>query len=97
MKTNHTQGEWVLIDNNPKDLLIRQGKKGFVIAEVTTGVAQFIGNREEADANARLIAAAPELLNCCIDMLRILELNPTYDNLYQRNKISHAIEKATQP
>jgi hypothetical protein len=62
MKTKHTQGEWKLRSGNPKDLHIRLGEKGFVIAEVTSGIERYIGNQEEAEANARLIATAPELL-----------------------------------
>ena len=50
--------------------------------------------KEEGLANANLILAAKLLLVCCIDQLRILELNPTNDNLYQRNKLKQAIEKA---
>ena len=51
---------------------------------------------EEQTANAKLIASAPDVLDCCIDILRILELKPNYVNLYQRNKLKRAIKKATE-
>ena len=53
------------------------------------------GDNEKSEANAKLITAAPELLSCCMDMLRIMELNPTNTNLYQRNKLTDLIQNAT--
>ena len=96
METKHTKGEWVRERTFNHAINVTAGKKGFVIAEVTgNSVIHFIGNEEEAEANARLITAAPDLLDCCMDILRIMELNPTNDNLYQRNKIGATIRKAT--
>ena len=71
MKTTHTAGEWTLNEQNREDMTIRAGKNGFVIAEVTsTGVAHFIGNQSEAEANARLIAASPDLLEALQTLLK---------------------------
>lgn len=55
-----------------------------------------IQGKEQRIANAKLIAAAPEMLDALMDVVRILESNPTYTNLYQRNKINALIEKATE-
>ena len=87
METNYTKGEWM-------------AKEGQIYATGTGKTLALIPyfdeeNKEEA-ANARLIAAAPELLNCCMDVLRIMDLKPTYTNQYQRNKIEDAIRKATE-
>jgi hypothetical protein len=60
MKTNHTPAPWVLKSNNLKDLHIRKGDKGNVIAEVCQ--SGLMADQPEALANAQLIAAAPELL-----------------------------------
>ena len=58
----HTNTDWTF-ENIFGRLIVTSGKRGFVIAEVTNrGVAHFLGNEEEAIANAKLIAAAPDLL-----------------------------------
>jgi len=70
MTTHHTPGEWHLSDNNREDMHVRAGAKGFVIAEVNSQSAQFIGNQREAQANAQLIASAPELLSALTALLK---------------------------
>jgi len=76
MNTQHTSGQWVLNQNNRADMNVRAGEKGFVIAQVTSdGVAHFIGNQSEAEANARLIAAAPELLEALQNCMSWFYLN----------------------
>ena len=87
METNYTKGEWYAKEGDIH--LIETGKTIALIPYYDKE------NKEEA-ANARLIAAAPELLNCCMDVLRIMDLKPTYTNQYQRNKIEDAIRKATE-
>jgi len=58
-------------------------------------IPYYDNGNEEQQANAKLIAVAPQLLDACIDTLRILNLNPTNDNLYQRNKLTSLINQAT--
>lgn len=65
MKTNYTDANWVTERPMNNTINITAGKQGFVIAQVTSDcITHFIGNTEEAAANARLIAAAPKLLKC---------------------------------
>lgn len=67
------------------------------IADEKTGntIAVIYNQKDGSDKQiANLIAIAPELLEALADVLRILNLEPTYDNLYQRNKIEALINKA---
>jgi len=61
MKTQHTAGPWIIQEHKDKNFGIdlTEGKKGKVICNVTS---HYIAEHQEAQANARLIAAAPELL-----------------------------------
>jgi hypothetical protein len=73
-KQKHTKGEWKI--ENPINRLINvtAGDKGFVIASVTRDcITHFIGNTEEADANAKLIAASPELLEVSMALWKALQ------------------------
>ena len=64
MKTQHTPGPWAIYVNAPSDVVIRKMSKGgyelCAIARVSSGYA-----------NARLIAAAPELLEACMAMIEL--------------------------
>ena len=95
MKTTHTAGEWTLNEQNREDMTIRAGKNGFVIAEVTsTGVAHFLGNQSEAEANARLIAASPDLLEALQSCLNWAK-NGNQEHLIVFEAAQAAINKAT--
>ena len=60
MENKFTKGQWVI--EAGLQLNITAGKNGFVIANVTKdGIFKMIGNEAEGYANAKLIAAAPEL------------------------------------
>lgn len=84
--SEYTKGNWAT-------------KEGQIYSEQTGKthalIPYFDSDNKEDNTNASLIAAAPELLKACIDTLRILELNPTNTNLYQRNKLEYLIKKAT--
>lgn len=86
MKTLHTQGQW-----HEHDGQIYPTETGKTLAIIP----YYNEINKEQIANAKLIAAAPEMLAACEDTLRILNLNPTYDNQYQRDKLTHLINKAT--
>ena len=67
----HTPGPWAHfgIANPPVEIrVIRNGAAGRVIAFVVTEADEF-------EANARLIAAAPDLLDACNDLLNCTDLN----------------------
>ena len=56
--TTHTPPNWI-IETSRQDHQIK--KNGFVIAEVTGGRKFTAFSSEEGEANARLIAAAPQM------------------------------------
>ncbi|MDH1299708.1 hypothetical protein [Achromobacter sp. GD03932] len=66
MTTNHTEGPWAVSPENPK--IIKPADQFGMASNVIIGSAAghpnsgFFPTDEEAIANARLIAAAPELL-----------------------------------
>ena len=63
METKHTKGEWkTFIDEN--DIIIETSEKVDAIASIIGGVGY-----KEDEANAKLIAAAPELLEALQDLL----------------------------
>ena len=71
MTDTHTPGPWVVgrrdDDGNGMDFLIDAPHK----TTAFIGAAFDISNREEQAANARLIAAAPDLKNVCKDAARL--------------------------
>jgi hypothetical protein len=105
METKFTKGEWIVEDRtNP--INVTCGKKGFVITQVTnTQISHFLGNEQEAKANAKLIAAAPkilmELANAVVTIQKLLSLLSLDDNakaIYQREIYKHeqVIREATE-
>ena len=66
----HTPGPWIICDKQeePRTVKIGTGENGWL------GVAQSFGDtQEEATANAKLIAAAPDLLEACKGLVEYLE------------------------
>lgn len=88
MKNNvkHTKGPWIEItDNENYDII---GKDGTMICSINTSLV-----KEKWEANARLIASAPELLEACKDALA----DWTQDRYMDENTLAHlrnAISKA---
>jgi hypothetical protein len=84
MKTKHTKGEWHVTPNGEYVGTLGQGK---------TGVCMILmKGREEGQANAKLIASAPELLEALLAVQKDLEqfsLLPSTENL-----VNNAILKA---
>lgn len=101
--SKHTPGPWGIGDS---DLPVSQlavmsrantGRKHSTIARVVN--PDFVGMTPfEGEANARLIAAAPELLAACrIAVLALAALQPTCPTLIREYEIvSAAIAKATR-
>lgn len=94
MKNNHTPAPWIVANYN--DFYVVEGSNGVDLCE---------GN-ENAEYNAQLMSAAPELLESTKAMLEFIEgLNKpktrTYDPDYKKNidnmiaSAKEAIEKAT--
>jgi len=87
MKTQHTKGTWQL----QKDNCIINIDGGAIICQM--GSAD--NNDIQKDANAKLIAAAPELLDALTEVQKLLELTP-YDNLNLQDLVNNAIIKASK-
>lgn len=88
MKTKHTQGEWQSRSED-SDLYIYSPMHGAIatIPKVIYG-----NNSEEHKANAKLIAAAPDLLEALIEMV---EYNVDTHHSHV-TKAKAAIKKATE-
>ncbi len=112
MKVQHTQGKWMLAiaGKNVHGTDTHQIISGIPYESAMGGdtetpicdIAQY-GTDEEAKANAKLIAAAPELLEALKEVRKSLdEQYQTKDELippsivYAYNKIAEVIEKATK-
>jgi hypothetical protein len=67
MKTAHTQGEWKAIG-----LEIRHKNRGLILANVYSHLP-INQSREEAEANAQLIAHAPELLQMVYNLKQCIK------------------------
>ncbi len=90
----HTPGPWHLISvgDGPETLAVADATRTSLLTVVTEGRTYFAGVYEDADA--RLIAAAPDLLDALKDALCCLEVcGKDYD--YAVGKASAAIAKAT--
>lgn len=88
MINKHTAGKWELEAGTR--LNVTAGKSGFVIANITKdGISHMIGNEAEALANAKLIAAAPELLQMVYDLKECVK-RLSQDNLSQYDRDTEA-------
>jgi hypothetical protein len=89
--SKHTPGPWEIYTHNPDGSGLHiKSTKGGVIAKLFNP-----GLREMLEANARLIAAAPELLDACEDVLYGIN-HKIDDNAIKRmtNWLQQAISKA---
>ncbi len=106
MNTNHTPAPWIICECEDNDAILSIEQDGSklidedpsIIAEVDLqgdGITPEIGR-----ANARLIAAAPNLLTACQRILQSIEWRDTYDRMTpeeQAATLRAAIAEATQP
>lgn len=93
MKNLHTPGPWRVnkkVNTSVEQATAPQGMVLICQCEDPDGARI---NKEDA-ANARLIAAAPELLEA---LKAIVELNIFNDSIKGFDKAQRAIQKATQP
>lgn len=104
MKTKHTKGEWIACKiTNTTNCSVRTKERPELIIIPTnlTEVNETIHNDllAEAIANAKLIAAAPDLLHACDAVLTAWHSKPP--NMYRKEpahlqQIRGAINKATE-
>lgn len=87
-ESKHTPGPWKTHDN-----IGRKGELG-IIADVAPCIIAIMGNAKEwpreAEANARLIAAAPDLLKACKKILAEIKEHKSLN----WSKLEAAISKA---
>ena len=87
MNTNHTPGPWHICGHDNGDLIMAVGDDEAVLATVY-GTAQ-----DEYAANARLIAAAPELFEACQQLLDYVEMTLAHDSSMSVNQIMEALKR----
>lgn len=93
MKTKHTQGTWEIRSNK---IFLKDTYKSIAIVCVQNNfdIAKFKAIEDtEAIANAQLIAAAPELLEACNELISLLRYHGYYYSS-EINKAETAIKKA---
>ena len=64
-----TQGDWKIANVDHREI----NANGIGICEIYYGESAFVPDKEEAIDNARLIAAAPDLLAVCKEAIKDLE------------------------
>ena len=96
MSAKHTPGPWrFYTEPQPNGCPIVGNGRGLMLAMLAHSV-NYPDQRDEANANARLIAAAPELLEALQDML-ILHAGISDDMVETLTRARAAIAKATNP
>jgi hypothetical protein len=92
MKTNHTPGPWNVEENSSPPLIWGNDYEK-PIAEVELHRSYASYGDGEAQANAQLIAAAPELLDACMVALGILDTG-TYAAAWVRHDAAKQLRAA---
>lgn len=100
----HTQGEWKVINPDVPSMQIVETPHHYLKVKVGDKKAINLGTSsmddyEEWEANAKLIAAAPELLFACRQALGIVDyIDPALEHNVKKivKQIDAAIKKATE-
>lgn len=87
--SKYTQGKWKVLEGT-KYRTFKVKSDGIIVAELNTEhYGSYFANDLTAQANAHLIASAPELLEGCKEVLcrivGLLETNCECDNTHQQN------------
>lgn len=94
MEFKGTKGEWEVYDNGNFPEIKLKGQYVGQICMMPYSNAEFekaVNSKEENEANAKLIAAAPELLQACIDVCNINNIDKL---LEAKKECKKAIQKA---
>lgn len=93
METKHTQGEWAIEVQNQYQL---------AIATKTQAICFIPKAAKNSEANAKLIAAAPDLLKACISALKdvqeinkMLIANGHHGYILMETELDEVIKKVT--
>ncbi len=87
-----TPGPWKVSDNNSSEPMPQPAFPGVRDCATDELICETFGTSEVCKANARLIAAAPELLE---ELEKVLAWIPTNSKMYDAGKAIDAIRKAT--
>lgn len=88
MKTKHTPGPWVVGTNGPNDHFIRDAGLSMIVDKINFPMSQ-------STANARLIAAAPELLEALEAVLSLYKSTGMSPEEHEVNRLVwNAVQKA---
>lgn len=94
MEMKHTQGEWEVGPKIGKGTIAINSDKGILIATVWFANPTHPVKKGAAKANAKLIAAAPELLEA-LEYIRREIRKEGVEDYFDTNIIAKAIKKAT--
>jgi hypothetical protein len=88
METKHTNGQWYVLPHSKQIYIAVQD-------EIIATINSFRITQGESEANAKLIAAAPELLECLLDIYNDIE---TWSELFpqQQERILSIIKRITE-
>lgn len=89
-EVKHTPGPWYVAHRGPENRLICN--RDITVAEVLDDCHP---DADQELANARLIAAAPELLEACQALVRAIDCRRTLDEIEATRAARKAISKAT--
>lgn len=94
--SKHTPGPWAMPDSG-KGRISKVGANGGWDGLIATAdCGDYARSKSEGLANARLIAAAPELLEACQALIAYCDKNPPMgDSLWSVQQMRAAIAKAT--
>lgn len=94
METKFTKGEWKILQGKSQRDVFESGR--LLATAYNNTVSKQNICLEEAIANAKLIAAAPDLLDSCIELFEYYKTECSIPNLEVLKKAQQAIKKATE-
>lgn len=95
MSTKHTPAPWEYQGGDNASVEVNIGETTANIDRQDKNTGQYVISREEMEANAKLIAAAPELLEALEELMKVYERNGQLLS-FDVNIARNAIKKATE-
>ena len=93
METKHTQGKWEYVGGDYYSVEINIGESTATLSRLEKNTDVICYERSEMEANAKLIAAAPDLLGACEELISLLKFHG-YLHSAEISKAQQAINKA---
>jgi hypothetical protein len=90
METIHTPAPWSIKKSKYGEQVLILNQKGIQIGKMETG---YLGVKQPLEANALLVAAAPDLLQCYIDFVEKVEAGKAR-SIHSYAQMKEAIKKA---